>query len=231
MTKNKGQLIVIDGIDGSGKATQTKLLGARLKKAGYKVATIDFPRYYDNFFGRMLGEYLSGQYGDFSQIDPPIASLLYAADRFESSQKIKDWLAKGYLVVADRYVSANQIHQGGKISNLEERKKFMQWLGEMEYGIFDLPRAGLTVFLDVPYEVSVEWLKQKIAQRSKKYLKGRKDVAEENLRYLKDSRASALWLVKQDKRWRRIECCKNNVCLAPEQVHERVFELVRSFID
>ena len=112
--KNKtGKFIVIDGIDGSGKATQTKLLTNRLKNLGVKVKAIDFPRYYDNFFGKLLGEYLSGVYGDFTQVDPRVASVLYAADRFESSQQIKKWLATGYTVIADRYVSANQIHQGG----------------------------------------------------------------------------------------------------------------------
>lgn len=225
-----GKLIVIDGIDGSGKATQTRLLVRRLRREGVAVKTIDFPRYYHNFFGKLLGEYLSGAFGDFTQVDPRVASVLYAADRFESSRQIRAWLEAGYAVIADRYVSANQIHQGGKIGNARERKEFMSWLSKMEYEIFQIPRPDLVVYLDVPFEVSKDWLKRKIAQRSKKYLKGRKDVAEENLTYLKNSRQSALALVKENKDWRRIECCRGMLCLAPAEVHEKVLELVRGFL-
>ena len=224
---NRGKLIVIDGIDGSGKATQVKFLAEKLKKLGVKVKTIDFPRYDDNFFGKLIGEYLSGAYGDFIQTDPRVASVLYAADRFESSWQINQWLLKGYLVVADRYVSANQIHQGGKISNPLERQEFFRWLDQMEHKIFKVPRPDLVVYLDVPFEVSREWLQQKVAKRKKGYLKGRRDVAEDNLLHLKNSRASALSLGKQNKNWVRIKCCQGMICLAPEQVHERVMQIIQ----
>lgn len=226
--KNKtGKLIVIDGIDGSGKATQVKLLAEKLKKLKVRVKTIDFPRYYDNFFGQLIGEYLSGSYGDFIQTNPRIASVLYAADRFESSQQIKSWLAQGYVVIADRYVSANQIHQGGKIADSRKRQTFLTWLDEMEYKVFKIPQPDLVIYLDVPFEVSQAWLKQKVAKRRKKYLRGRKDVAENNLLHLKNSRASALSLAKRNKNWVRIKCCQGMVCLAPEQVHELVLATIQ----
>lgn len=220
-------MIVIDGIDGSGKATQVKLLAEKLKKRKVKVKTIDFPRYDDNFFGRLIGEYLSGVYGDFIQTDPRVASVLYAADRFESSRQIKNWLAAGFVVIADRYVSANQIHQGGKIVDSKKRRTFLSWLDKMEHSVFGIPRPDLVIYLDVPFEVSREWLKQKVAKRKKRYLKGRKDVAEDNLLHLKNSRASALSLVKQNENWVRIKCCQGMVCLAPEQVHERVLQIIQ----
>jgi len=224
----KGKLIVIDGIDGSGKATQVRLLEKRLKRDGVRVKAIDFPRYYDNFFGELIGNYLSGKYGDFIKVDPRLASVLYAADRFESSGKIKEWLDKGYTVIADRYVSANQIHQGGKIVDGKERKKFLQWLEQMEYGVFNLPKPDLVIYLDVPLEVSGQWLKKKMALRKKKYLKGSKDVVEDNLLHLKTSRESALSLYKSNDNWEKIECCKGMVCMSPEEVHEKLFEVIRS---
>ncbi len=222
----RGKFIVIDGIDGSGKATQVKLLTQRLKRAKIKVKTIDFPRYRDNFFGALIGEYLSGQYGDFIQTDPRVASVLYAADRFESSAQIKRWLEAGDVVIADRYTSANQIHQGGKINDVKKRKQFLAWLDQMEYSVFKIPRPDLVIYLDVPFEVSKQWLQQKVAKRRKKYLKGRKDVAEDNLIHLKNSRDSALSLAKQNKNWQRIECCRGMMCLLPEGVHQRVFATV-----
>ena len=223
----KGKLIVIDGIDGSGKATQVKLLAAKLKQLKIKFKTIDFPRYYHNFFGKLIGEYLSGIYGDFIQTDPRVASVLYAADRYESSQQIKFWLKQGYVVIADRYASANQIHQGGKIVDPKRRKAFLAWLDEMEYGVFKLPRPDLIVYLDVPFEVSKVWLQKKVLARKKKYLKGRKDVAEDNLIHLKNSRASALSLARQNKNWVKIECCHGMTCLSPEAVNQQVFSIVK----
>lgn len=223
----KGKLIVIDGIDGSGKATQVKLLHSKLKKDGIKVKTIDFPRYYDNFFGSLIGEYLSGKYGDFIKMDPRVASVLYAADRFESSKEIKKWLEAGFVVIADRYATANQIHQGGKINDPKERKEFLDWLNKMEYTVFTIPKPDVVVYLDVPFEVSKEWLQKKVAQRKKKYLKGRKDVAEDNLMHLKNSRNSALQLYKENRNWEKIECCKGSVCMSPEQVHEKIYQIIK----
>lgn len=224
----KGKLIVIDGIDGSGKATQVRLLEEHLKKDGIPVKTIDFPRYENNFFGKLIGQYLSGIYGDFIQMDPRVASILYAADRFESSKEIQKWLDQGFVVLADRYVSANQIHQGGKIRSSVERKAFLRWLEEMEYSVFRIPRPDLVIYLDVPFEVSQYWLKQKVAKRKKgSYLKnGRKDVAEDNLLHLKDSRNSALGLHKSNKDWEKVSCCKGMFCLIPEQVHECVLDII-----
>ncbi|KKQ98969.1 MAG: Thymidylate kinase [Parcubacteria group bacterium GW2011_GWF2_40_69] len=223
----QGKLIVIDGIDGSGKATQVRLLEKKLNEEKIKVKTIDFPRYYDNFFGKLIGEYLSGQYGDFIQTDPRVASVLYAADRFESSKQIQKWLHDGYMVIADRYASANQIHQGGKIDNAKERKEFIGWLDKMEHEVFKIPRPDLVIYLDVPFEVSKEWLKKKVAQRKKKYLKGKRDVAEDNLLHLKNSRNSALKLHKENKNWEKIECCKKTVCMSPEEVHEHVYNIIK----
>jgi dTMP kinase len=223
----KGKFIVIDGIDGSGKATQVGLLKQRLEKEKVKVKTIDFPRYYNNFFGKLIGEYLSGAYGDFSTMDPRVASVLYAADRFESSKEIRKWIDEGYVVIADRYVSANQIHQAGKIDNPRLRGQFLKWLELMEYSVFKIPRPDIVIYLDVPYEVSKEWLQRKVLGRKKKYLKGRKDVAEDNLLYLKNSRNSALNLAKQNKDWTKIQCCEGMVCMLPEGVHEKVFEVLQ----
>lgn len=236
VTKNsskqkRGKLIVIDGIDGSGKATQVKLLAKRLKKEGVKIKTIDFPRYGKNFFGTLIGEFLSGKYGDFIAVAPHIASTLYAGDRFESSKQIRKWLDEGYTVLADRYVSANQIHQGGKIADRAERKVFLEWLDKMEHGVFMIPRPDLVIYLDVPFEVSKEWLQQKVAQRKKAaYLKGARDVAEDNLMHLEHSRNGALELAKSHKNWVKIQCCEGMVCMLPEGVHEEVFKVVKKKI-
>lgn len=220
----KGKLIVIDGSDGSGKATQTKLLVRELKKQGQKVRTMDFPRYENNFFGEFIGECLTGEYGDFLTLDPHITSVLYAADRFESSEKLKKWLNEGYVVVLDRYVSANQIHQGGKIFDSEKRKKFLQWLDEMEYGIFKLPRPHKVIYLDVPISTSIGLLQK--SQQKKQYQKdGKKDLVEQSIDYLENARRSALWLSRENKNWVRIECVKNNILRSIEDIHSEIISV------
>jgi dTMP kinase len=230
MLAKKGKFIVIDGTDGSGKATQTALLEKRLKKEGEKVKVIDFPRYYKNFFGKLIGECLAGDYGDFIALDPHIASVLYAADRFESASDINKWLAEGNVVIADRYISSNQIHQGAKIKDPKKRAEFLRWLDKMEYGVFKSPKPELIIFLDVPIDISKALLKTKDAVVKKKYLKGKDDLAEKNRSHLEDSRQSAISLVKKKNNWKQIDCTKNGEIFSKEEIHEKVYDIVKKLI-
>jgi dTMP kinase len=218
----KGKFIVIDGTDGSGKGTQTKLLCEYLKKKGIKFKKIDFPQYLDNFFGKLLRECLDGKLGDFIAINPKIASALYAADRWESSDKIKKWLGEGYVVVSDRYVSSNQIHQGGKIFDEKQRKVFLRWLDEMEFAVFKIPRPDAILFLDVPIEITRALLKTRNEGRAKERVGGYRDLAEENEQHLQESRNSALKLVKSSNHWIRINCVKGGKIMSIEDIHKKV---------
>lgn len=223
----RGKLIVIDGSDGSGKATQTRLLIARLKKEGRRVRTLDFPQYDENFFGALIGRALAGDLGDFIALDPHIGSVFYAADRFESKPKIEGWLKQGYVVVLDRYVSANQIHQGGKIRDAKKQKEFLQWLDRMEHGVFGLPRPDAIIYLDVPVAVSQRLLGLEGQTRKKTYLKkGQRDLAENNPKHLAESRENALRLVKKLNAWTRIDCAVKGEILSRESIAEKVWKAV-----
>ena len=230
MTK-KGKLIVIDGTDGSGKATQVALLVKRLKKEGKTVKVVDFPEYYKNFFGAFIGHCLSEQYYNFLNVHPKIASVLYAADRFESSEEIQNWLKKGYIVVANRYVSANQIHQGGKIKNAKKRNDFIKWLDEMEYEVFGIPRPDITLYLSLPINIVLQLLKERDSSKMKReYLKKKKDVHEADVNHLINSRKSALWLVKEIPNFIKIDCAPKKEILSREQIHEIVYGKVKKII-
>lgn len=229
----KGKFVVIDGIDGSGKATQTELLLKRLIKDGYKVKKIDFPRYSTNFFGALIGECLTGKYGNFIDVHPRIASVLYAADRWESSATIKKWLDQGYVVVADRYVSSNQIHQGGKVKDEKDRIEFLEWLDVMEHGVFKIPRPDMIVFLHLPVALSKALIDKRKAESGKdgrKYLEGKKDIAEEDLKHLADSRASAMKIVERVNKWKLVECSENNEILPREKIHELIYAVVKKVV-
>lgn len=226
----RGKLIVIDGTDGSGKATQVELLEKRLKKEGYTVKVLDFPEYYQNFFGKFIGHCLSEQYYNWTNIHPKIASIAYAADRWESSEKIREWLKKGYIVLANRYVSANQIHQGGKIANAKKRAAFMDWLAEMEYGTFKIPKPDITFYLSLPIELVLKLIKERNQENARAYLGKKKDVHEKDKNFLKNSIKSALWLAKTQKGWAKIDCAEDGGIRSRADIHEEVFRKVKKFL-
>ncbi|MES2023398.1 MAG: deoxynucleoside kinase [Patescibacteria group bacterium] len=230
----KGKLIVIDGTDGSGKATQTDLLIKQLKKEGKKVKVVDFPEYYDNFFGDFIGHCLSEQYFNFVKVHPKIASVLYAADRFESKEKVESWLKEGNIVIANRYASANQIHQGGKISNTKKREAFIKWLDEMEYKVFKIPRPDAVFYLSVPISIVLKLIKERNNGKRRKYLGKKKtnktDVHEKDVHFLENSRKSALWLAKTQKNWIKIECVKNGDLLSREIIHQEIYEKIKKVL-
>ncbi|MCK6462392.1 MAG: thymidylate kinase [Candidatus Pacebacteria bacterium] len=218
----RGKFFVIDGTDGSGKATQTKLLAENMRKAGFKIKTVDFPQYENNFFGQLVGRYLSGEFGGSSEVSPYLASVLYAGDRFETKEKIEKWLSEGFIVIADRYASSNQIHQGGKISDPNKRREFLAWLEELEYGIFKIPRPAAIIYLDMPLEISQKLLKEKTAQKKKVYLKGKKDIHENDIKHLSNAKKNAVGLIKKSNNWIKINCSKNGKPLAVEEINKNI---------
>lgn len=215
--------VVLEGNDGSGKATQTKLLVAALEQAGKQVETIDFPRYYDNFFGGFVAECLRGEHGDFVKLDPKIASMLFAFDRFETKDQIASWLREGKTVIADRYTTANMVHQGGKIPDDAKREEFLGWLGKLEYKTLGLPKPDLVVYLDVPVEVSLE----NLASKNEGYAAGKKDQHESDAEFLARSRQAALRLASQDRAWRIIVCTDGGTMRSRADIHQEIMSLVQ----
>ncbi len=227
--EKKGKLIVIDGADGSGKTTQLELLIARLKKDKFKVKTIHFP-HYENFIGGFIGHCLTEQYYNFINVHPKIVSVLYAADRWESSAQIKKWLDEDHIVVLDRYVSANQIHQGGKIVNPKKREAYLKWLDEMEYKVFKIPRPDIVLYLSVPFEVSFKMMKERNKTSERNYVGKKKDVHEVDIEFQKNSRKSALWLSEKLKNFIKIDCAPQKEILSRGEIHELVYEKVQRII-
>ena len=226
----RGKLIVIDGTDSSGKATQTELLIKHLKKDGRAVKVLDFPDYYSNFFGKFIGHCLSEQYFNFVKVHPKIASVLYAADRFESRDKIKKWLKDGYIIIANRYASANQIHQGGKIADTKKRESFLKWLAEMEYEVFKIPKPDAIFYLSVPIPIVLKLIKERNKKNNRSYLGNKKDVHEKDFNFLENSRKTALWLAKTQKGWIKIECVKNGVLDTRENIHKEIYEKIKKVL-
>lgn len=225
----KGILIVIDGTDSSGKATQVKFLTDRLINSGYVVKTVDFPEYHKNFFGRLIYKFLHEEKYNWLGTHPEIASNSYAADRWESKKKMDLWLKKGYVVIANRYVSANQIHQGGKIKDLAERIEYLRILDEMEYRVFGIPRPNVVFFLNVP----VAFEKKLLGERAKTTETGtgkKLDVHEKNEEFIENSYKTAIWLSENQPEWQKIDCVENDQLRTRESIHNEIYEKVKILI-
>ncbi len=223
------KFIVIEGPDGSGKATQTKLLFQTIKDRGIKVKKIDFPQYGKKSAG-LVEEYLNGKYGKPKEVGPYRASVFYACDRYDASFKLKKWIDDGYVVVADRYISSNVAHQGGKIEKKSERKKYIKWLYNLEYGIFEIPRPDVTIVLKTSTEFSYKF-SSKIEDKEKKekkhlYLgKKKRDAHEKDKDHLRDSLRVYLEMVEEyPKDFKVIECIKKGKLLSPEEIHNKIIK-------
>jgi dTMP kinase len=199
----KGKLIVIEGIDGTGKQTQSERLCRVLKHKGMPVLRVSYPRY-DKDSSAMARHYLAGDFGrDPDAVSPYIASTFFAADRYASYQEeTGPFLAKGGAVIADRYTTSNMVHQAGKIADPEERERFLSWLEDYEFNLLGLPRPDLVFFLDMPEAVSESLM----ADRANKMTGGaEKDIHEQDQDYLRRSAANARALA-QSRHWHVIHC-------------------------
>jgi dTMP kinase len=186
---------------------------------------MDFPRYTQNTFGKLIKESLLGFHGDFMKKDPRVASVLYAADRFESKGELSKLLEDNDVVVLDRYVSANMLHQGAKIDDEVERREFLLWLEHVEHDIFGLPRPDLTVMLEVSPEHSAEVLKLMVAQGAKTA-----DVAEQDREHQRRVAECATWLSSMRENWSTIQCSKDGTLRSREDIHEELVSVVKEIL-
>ena len=228
----KEKFFVFEGIDGCGKSTQTKLLAGYFKKKGYKVEKIDFPQHGERS-SALVDDYLTGKYGSSEEVGPYVASIFYACDRYDASFKIRKWLNEGKIVVSDRYVISNIGHQGGKIKNKKEWKKYINWLYDLEYNIFKIPKPDYTFILKTSPEFSLK-LAHNVTDAEKKktrksYLGDEKkqDIHEKDKRHLKNALNSYLLAAKEFPRdFKVIECIKDGNLLSPEIIDKKIINIV-----
>lgn len=159
----KGKLIVIEGTDGSGKATQVEILRKYYIDQSKDVFVVDFPQY-DKPSSFFVQKYLRGEYGAADEVGTYRGSIFYALDRYDASFEVKQKLAEGWVVIANRYVSANMGHQAGKIEDLKIRDEYLDWLDNLEFNIFNIPRPDITLFLYVPPEIGQKLVDSKKAR-------------------------------------------------------------------
>jgi len=216
---SKGTFILIEGTDGSGKTLQAGLLIKRLKQAGKKVEQISFPQYGEPS-AVLVEKYLNGEFGSASEVGPYRASILYAVDRFAAANQIKKWLKQGKIVIANRYVASNMGHQGGKIKNTKKRRRYLDWIYNLEYNILGIPKPDINLILHVTAKISQQLVDKK---GERKYLKGKKrDIHEDDINHLRDAEKAYLEINRRYPEFKIIECVKNNKILPPQIIHEKI---------
>lgn len=218
---SKGRLIVIEGLDSSGKETQSKLLFEHFEKCGEKVKRIEFPNYKSDS-AALVKMYLGGSFGDSPDcVNPYAASSFFAVDRFATFKTdFEEFLNSGGIVIADRYTTSNMIHQASKIEDEAEREKFLSWLYDYEYNLIGLPQPDSVIFLDMPMEIA-----QKLMQKRANKIDGSesKDIHERNKKYLEDTYKVALGLAEKFG-WKHVMCGKEGEPLPIEKISEEVIK-------
>lgn len=220
---DKGIFIVIEGTDGSGKGTQFDLLKERLHKAGYEIATFDFPQY-DQPSSFFVKEYLNGNYGSSKEVGPYTGSIFYALDRYQAAPKIREAINQGKVVLANRFTGSNMAHQGTKFATKDERNGYFSWLEAIEFKMLGIPRPDLSIVLRVDAEIAQKLVDNK---QSRSYTDKKRDLHEADLMHLK--RAVEVYddlceLFPND--FKQIDCVRSGQIMSIETISGLIWQTI-----
>ncbi|MEG1869732.1 MAG: deoxynucleoside kinase [Oscillospiraceae bacterium] len=219
----KGKLIVIEGLDGSGKATQAQFLYDRLKETKIPAIKISFPNYEDNS-SALVKMYLAGKMGNINQVNVFAASTFYSVDRYATfNMYYKKQFDDGTNIVADRYTTSNIVHQGSKLPN-EEQDEYINWLEDLEYDRMELPRPDLVLYMDMEPEIARE-----LIQKRYKGNTARMDIHEADFEYMKQCRHTAL-LAAEKCGWHIVKCTDGSKALNAYEISEKIWDIVQKVL-
>lgn len=224
---NKGKLIIFEGLDGSGKTTQLNLLLEYLEKKFGKenFSVYDFPRYYDNYWGGIVGRMMRGDFG--TRINPYLRSIYYLLDQADASNKFKKDLENGRNVICNRYMTSSMIFQTGFFKLKKDKDEYLKWLEQTAFDELKIIKPDLVLALSVDPEVTKE-LNDKKAKRA--YLKNKKDINEKNIQVQIHAKEVMMRLCKERKEWKLINCMKDGILRKPEDISAEIREIVCKII-
>ena len=222
------KLIVVDGVDSSGKETNTNYIYEMIKnEISENVKKITFPDY-NSDSSALVKMYLAGEFGtNPSDVSPYASSTFYAVDRYASFKK--DWgvdFDKDGYIVADRYVTSNMVHQCAKIDDEKEKDKFLSWLDDLEYEKLGLPRPDVVIYLNMPI-----WAAQKLMAERKNKITGesKKDIHESDISFLQKSYDNAMSVAKKQG-WNIVNCTDGDRIKSLEEIQKEIKEIVLKYI-
>jgi dTMP kinase len=221
-------LIVLEGLDGAGKSTQLKMVTSYFASLGLKVDYLHFPRYTAPIYGELIAKFLRGDFGDIDQVHPQLVALLFAEDRRDAASLIRSWMNQGHVVVLDRYVYSNVAFQCAKLADPAEAAELRDWILDLEFGRYGIPRPTLNLFLDVPVEFVDAKLKQSRKGGDRRYLEGKADIHEANIDFQIKVRDLYREQCDLDNTFLRIDCADDQGHMLPAA---DIFLRIRQQID
>lgn len=221
------KLFVVEGVDGSGKSTQIKLLNDYFTQKGHRCEYLHFPRTDAPYFGELIARFLRGEFGSLNEVDPWLVAMLYAGDRKDASELISGWLKKGNMVLLDRYTYSNIAYQCAKLRDPEEQKALMNWILNLEFIHFGIPRPDLNIFLDVPFSFTEKKLSLSRTGEDRNYLNGTNDIHEGSLVFQRKVREIYLKVAQSDSHLCVVDCSnKHGSMLPPSKIFDLVIQII-----
>jgi dTMP kinase len=218
-------LIVLEGLDGAGKSTQLTFLKRLVAELGHSSKFLHFPRVDTPVFGERIAAFLRGDLGAQDEVDPYAVALLFAGDRADAGEMLAEWLGKGEFVFLDRYVYSNVAFQCAKIDDPAQRQKLKEWILDLEFGVYGIPRPDVSLFLDVPFEFTRERLAAQRQGSDREYLHGKEAIHESSLSLQQRVRQVYLDAAAEDPSLRVVDCSDGHGNIAlPAEIYMRILE-------
>jgi dTMP kinase len=215
---------VIEGLDGSGKSTQVKMLQDYLTENKINFEYVHFPRTDSPIYGDLVARFLRGEFGPNDSVNPYLVALIYAGDRHNAAELINSWLNAKKLVIVDRYVFSNIAYQCAKLNKPADKEKLKQWILELEYNYHKIPKPDVNIFFDVPFDFTVERLTKGRSGDDRNYLQGANDIHEADMGFQSRVRDMYLQLAKTEPSLKLISCSDNKGMMAPEKIFKLLID-------
>ncbi len=227
--QSKMKFIVIEGLDGSGKSTQIRLVEKFFREKKLKSKFIHFPRPEAPVYGELINRFLRGELGDIDSVNPYLIALIYAGDRKDAAQQLHEWMNSGYVVIADRYLYSNIAFQCAKLPPGYQRDELAKWIKHLEYEYNQILVPDLNLFLDVPFEFTQKSLGEERTGEERDYLNGAADIHEADLSFQEKVREIYRWQVEQNIDFDAINCSDDKgSMLSPESISEIIIHKIKN---
>jgi dTMP kinase len=221
------KFLVIEGVDGSGKSTQIELIKQYFELKEIRYRYVHFPRTETGIYGDLVARFLRGDFGSLSAVDPYLVALIYAGDRKDAADQIRQWLQQGYTVLLDRYVYSNIAFQCAKVEGMDKQQELRDWILNLEYGYHQIPKPDINILLNVPFSFTQKKLTAGREGAERNYLQGMADIHEADLDFQKRVRDMYLWQAETCPDLKIIDCVDHSGGMrSPDHISQQIIDLM-----